>query len=84
MLRRTNGQEGFVPANYVKDIEPAKVKKVTKKKEMISVPAKVIRKKIEKRKVPRSSRMGSKSILGRRSNTCESNYVYTHIRLTNC
>lgn len=61
-----------MPANYVKDIEPAKVQKVTKKKEMVSVPVKVVKKKIEKRKVPRSSRIGSKSILGRRSNTRES------------
>lgn len=47
--RRKNGQEGFIPANYVKEIEPAKVKKVVKKKERISVPVKVKKTKIEKR-----------------------------------
>lgn len=47
--RRKNGQEGFIPANYVKEMEPAKVKKVVKKKEMISVPVKVKKTRIEKR-----------------------------------
>ena len=47
--RRKNGQEGFIPANYVKEIDPAKVKKVVKKKEMVNVPVKVKRTRIEKR-----------------------------------
>ena len=47
--RRQNGQEGFVPANYVREIEPTKVKKVTKVKEVVNVPVKVKRKKVEKR-----------------------------------
>lgn len=48
-FRRQNGQEGFVPANYVREIEPTKVKKVTKVKEVVNVPVKVKRKKVEKR-----------------------------------
>ncbi len=82
LIRRTNGQEGFVPANYVRDIEPAKVKKATKKKEMVSVPVKVVKKKIEKRKVARASRTGSKSVLGRRSNTRECYIHHTHMLYT--
>ena len=49
LFRRKNGQEGFIPANYVKEIEPSKVKKVVKKKEMINVPVKVKKTRIEKR-----------------------------------
>ena len=41
MCRRQNGQEGFVPANYVKEVEPLKTTKTAKKKEMVSVPVKV-------------------------------------------
>ena len=47
--RRGNGQEGFVPANYVKEVEPAVIKKVSKRKEMVSVPVTVTRKKTERR-----------------------------------
>ncbi len=47
--RRINGQEGFVPASYVKEIEPTKVKKIIKKKETVTVPIKVTKKRIEKR-----------------------------------
>jgi len=48
-VRRSNGQEGFVPANYVREVEPTKVKKLTKVKEVVNVPVKVKRKKIERR-----------------------------------
>ena len=48
--RRLHGQEGFVPASYVKEHdEPIKVKKVIKKKELVNVPVKVQKKRIEKR-----------------------------------
>lgn len=47
--RRQNGQEGFVPSNYVKEVDPVKVKKVTKKKEVVSMPVKVRRKRTEKK-----------------------------------
>ena len=39
--RRQNGQEGFVPANYVKEVDPLKTTKTVKRKEMVSVPVKV-------------------------------------------
>lgn len=48
-FRRSNGQEGFVPANYVREVEPTKVKKLTKVKEVVNVPVKVKRKKVERR-----------------------------------
>ena len=41
LCRRQNGQEGFVPANYVKEVEPLKTTKMVKKKEMVSIPVKV-------------------------------------------
>lgn len=63
--RRQNGQEGFVPANYVKEVEPLKTVKKVRRKEMVSVPVKVKRKKMERRRVPR--RGGTKrGTLGRR------------------
>ena len=42
IYRRQNGQEGFVPANYVKEVEPLKMTKKVKRKEMVSVPVKVV------------------------------------------
>ena len=51
ICRRQNGQEGFVPANYVKETAPAKIKKVTTKKGVVNVPVKVKRKRTEKRYV---------------------------------
>ena len=48
-FRRQHGQEGFVPASYVKEDEPVKVKKVIKKKELVNVPVKVQKTRIEKR-----------------------------------
>ena len=47
--RRQRGQEGFVPASYMQEIEPTKVKKLVKKKELVNVPVKVTKKKMEKR-----------------------------------
>lgn len=47
--RRQNGQEGFVPSNYVKEVDPVRVKKVTKKKEVVSMPVKVKRRRTEKK-----------------------------------
>lgn len=38
-VRKANGQEGYVPANYVKEITPKVIKKVIKKTE--TVPQKV-------------------------------------------
>ena len=46
--RRANGQEGYVPANYVKEIEPKIVQKVVKRP--VKVPTKV---KVEKTGVRR-------------------------------
>ena len=38
-----------MPASYVKEDEPVMVKKVVKKKELVNVPVKVQKKRIEKR-----------------------------------
>ena len=51
IYRRQNGQEGLVPANYMKETAPAKIKKVITKKEVMNVPVKVKRKRTEKRHV---------------------------------
>ena len=49
--RRANGQEGYVPANYVKEIEPKTVQKLVKRP--VKVPVKV---KVEKTLVRRELR----------------------------
>lgn len=49
LSRRLHGQAGFVPASYVKEDEPMMVKKAIKKKELVNVPVKVQKKRIEKR-----------------------------------
>lgn len=52
--RRANGQDGYVPANYVKEIEPKIVEKVVKRP--VKVPRKVmvektgVRKELRKKK----------------------------------
>jgi len=38
-----------VPASYVQEIEPTKVKKLVKKKDLVNVPVKVTKKRMEKR-----------------------------------
>ena len=49
--RRPNGQEGFVPVNYVKEVEPAVIRNITKKKVTRPVKVKLRKKKTEQRKV---------------------------------
>lgn len=52
--RRANGQEGYVPANYVKEIEPKVVQKVVKRPVKVPVKVKVektgVRKELQKKK----------------------------------
>ena len=55
-IRRPNGQEGFVPRNYVKEIEPTVVKTVTKKKVMKPEKVKMRKKRTEKQRVPKTFR----------------------------
>ena len=50
-IRRGSGQQGYVPANYVKEIEPANVKKKVIKKVMEEVPVNVKKKHMVKRRV---------------------------------
>ena len=40
-IRRANGQDGFVPANYVKEVEPKVIQKVVKKPVKIQEKVKV-------------------------------------------
>ena len=44
--RRPNGQEGFVPVNYVKEVEPAVIRNITKKKvtKPVTVTVKILNK----------------------------------------
>ena len=55
-IRRPNGQEGFVPKNYVKEIEPAVIKNVTKKKVMKPEKVKLRKKRTERQRVPKTVR----------------------------
>lgn len=55
-VRRPNGQEGFVPRNYVKEIEPAVIKNVMKKKVMKPEKVKVRKKRMEKQRVAKTLR----------------------------
>ena len=54
--RRGNGQQGYVPANYVKDIEPATVMKKVKKKVIENVPVKTKKTQVVKRRVRKPTR----------------------------
>ena len=57
--RRANGQEGYLPANYIKEIEPKVIKKVVKKPERVPVKVKEtrtgVRKELAKKKKPATS-----------------------------
>ena len=55
-IRRPNGQEGFVPKNYVKEVEPAVIKNVTKKKVIKPVKVKLRKKRMEKQRMPKTFR----------------------------
>ena len=55
-IRRPNGQEGFVPKNYVKEIEPAVIKNVTKRKVMKPEKVKLRKKRTEKQRMPKTVR----------------------------
>ena len=50
----------------MQEIEPAKVSKVTKQKEVVMVPVKVKRKKMEKRRVSKPKRRANNTIRGGR------------------
>ena len=62
-IRRPNGQEGFVPRNYVKEIEPAMIKTVAKKKVMKPEKVKMRKKKTEKQRVPKTFRRSALCML---------------------
>lgn len=49
--RRGNGQQGYVPSNYVKDIEPAIVTTTVTKKVSEEVPVKIKKKETVKRRL---------------------------------
>ena len=49
-FRRGNGQQGFVPANYVREIEPAKITQKVTKTVMEKVPVKVKKRQVVKRR----------------------------------
>ena len=66
--RRANGQQGYVPATYVTDMEPAKVRQVVKRKVVEEVPVKVKRK---EKVMRRTKKNQSRSQLSRRPLSCE-------------
>ena len=74
IYRRQNGQEGFVPANYVQEIEPLKVKEAVKQKQVEMVPVKIKKKKIEKRSVSRG-RFGNRKATNRGSTRGASKFI---------
>lgn len=49
-VKRGNGQQGFVPANYVREIEPAKITQKVTKTVMEEVPVKVKKRQVVKRR----------------------------------
>ena len=62
MIRRGNGQQGYVPANYVKEIEPAIVTQKVKKTVVEEVPVVVKRKqKVKKRAKPIQRKRGTRT-----------------------
>jgi hypothetical protein len=65
-VRRANGQDGYVPANYVKEIEPKVMQKKTKKP--VVVPVKVMvtktgyKKEMQTRLKPKKKKKGSSKV----------------------
>ena len=71
--RRANGQEGYVPANYVKEIEPKIMQKIVKRP--VKIPVKVT---VEKTGVRRELQKKKKSGL-RRTPSGLKNYFFVKI-----
>ena len=63
ITRRSNGQEGFVPRNYVKEIEPAVIKSMTKRKVVKPEKVKMRKKRTEKQRVPKTYRRSALCML---------------------
>ncbi len=62
IFRRGNGQQGFVPANYVKEIEPAVVTQKVKKTVIEEVPVvKKIKEKVKRRAKPIQRKKGTRT-----------------------
>ena len=61
-VRQSNGQEGYVPANYIKEVEPKVVKKVVKTPTVESKPVMVTKQglKQELRQKRKGKKGGSK------------------------
>ena len=56
--KRSNGQEGYLPANYVQEVEPKVIKKIVKKP--IKIPVKVMVMKTGVRREPIAKQNSSK------------------------
>ena len=52
-VRNRSGKEGYVPANYVVEIQPLSHKRVVKKKVVVATPVKVLKTRTEKKVVRR-------------------------------
>ena len=57
-MRQANGREGYVPANYVKEVEPKVVQKMVKRPVKVQEKIKVMKTgtRQEKRKVPKGGK----------------------------
>jgi spectrin beta len=55
-VRRPSGQEGFVPANYMEEVDPAKLQRKVKKKVLVPTKVKVRKTRKEIVKVPKTVR----------------------------
>lgn len=51
-VRKANGQDGFVPANYVREIEPKVMQVAVRKPEHITTMKRVLKTKLVKQVVP--------------------------------
>ncbi|XP_037069817.1 spectrin beta chain, non-erythrocytic 1-like [Pollicipes pollicipes] len=78
-VRKANGQDGFVPANYVKEVEPKLVTMKVKKAEVVRDVKKVKKTKMVRQTVPvkrtRPAEPRDDQLISRRVSTIESSYA---------
>lgn len=60
-VRKSNGQEGFVPANYVREVEPKMMQVAVRKPERITTLKRVLKTKMMKQVVPVKRKVAKKS-----------------------
>jgi len=73
-IRKNNGENGFVPANYVKEIDPKLVSVEVKKPIVVKDVRKVKKTQYIKQKVPQNNLTSGKDIIGERQNAIKDSY----------